>query len=170
MSPLARVMRALRLLVSTGEVTRTDWGTRPPRLQLHGYEGEVLDRVALMTPFGVASRPPLGSRVVAVALGADRSQLAVLAAAHASDPPPELAEGELAIHARGGAVVHLKLDGSVHVTGPVTVSGAVSVDGPVTATGDVSDMRGSLDLLRTAFNLHQHPETGGVTGPPVPQV
>jgi len=161
---LARLMRSLRLLVSTGEVTRTDWGTRPPRLQLHGYQGEVLDRVALMTPFGVASRPPLGSRVVTVAIGADRSQLVALAAAHAADAPPEIAEGELAIHARGGAVVHLRLDGSVHVTGPVTVTG------PITATGDVSDMRGSLDLLRTAFNLHTHPETGSVTGPAIPQV
>jgi len=164
MKVLSDIMRALRLLVTSGEVSRSDWGTRPPRMQVQGMAREVIDQVAVMTPFGVASRPPLGSRVLLVAHGADRSQLVAIAAAHADEALPELAEGEFAIYAKGGAVVHLRLDGSVHVTGPVTV------DGSVTATGEVSDALGSLGLLRSAFNLHVHAETGSTTGPAVPQV
>jgi phage baseplate assembly protein V len=161
---IAALRRAIRLLISPAEVTLTDWSTTPPSAQLHLMAGEVVDRVPLMGPFGIAWRPPIGSRGIAAALGGDRSQLVLVGAASSAVAAPSLATGELAIYAQGGASVHLRANGSIHITGPVTV------DGPVTATGDVSDMRGSLDLLRTAFNLHVHAETGSITSPAIPQV
>lgn len=164
MIALEAIRRKIRLLLSPASVTLTDWSTTPKSAQLHLLEGEVVDRVPIMGPWGLAWRPLRGARGLAVAVNAERAQLALIGAASREVALPELAEGEVALYAQGGAVLHLRVDGSIHITGPVTV------DGPVTATGDVSDPRGSLDLLRTAFNLHTHVVTGSTTTPPVTQV
>jgi phage baseplate assembly protein V len=155
---ITRLMRSLRMLVTHGEVSLSDDSLHPPRLQIQGVAGEVLDRVPMLTPFGVATRPPIGSRALLLALGGDRAQLVVVSAGHKDYRGPSLAEGELALHSVGGTVLHVKNDGSVHVTGDVT------------ASGDVSDSVGTLAALRTAFNVHTHPVTGSTTGPPVTQV
>lgn len=153
MKALRDVLRALRLVLTGGEVLRTEPGTHPVQAQVAGVAGETLDRVPIFGPFGLAYRPPDGSRVVTGAVGADRAQLVILGAAHADDPGPALEPGEVALYARGGAVLRLALDGRVHVQGDVVVH------------GDVLDRTGALDRLRQLFNAHVHPTPAGTSSP-----
>lgn len=155
---IQRLWQALRLMIGSGEVIRTDVDRHPATAQIHGVDGEVLEAVPLLSPWGVAARPPRGSRVLTAALGASREQVVALSAAHIATPPPQLEEGEVALYALGGATVVLRTDGSVLVHGPLRVE------------GDVFDTRGSLNELRQAFNLHLHQVTGSTTSPPTPQV
>lgn len=156
-----RVLRALRLLISGGEVLRTDWDRPVPTAQLATFAGAPVDRVPIFGPFGLAYRPPAGSRVLTAAIGSDRSQITILGAAHPDVPLPDLAEGESALYARGGAVLRLGVDGRVHVTGDVVVDGNAEI------SGDVIDRVGALDRLRNIFNAHTHVASGSPTTPPV---
>jgi len=171
---IAAIQRALQLMLSSGEVIRTDWAPHPPQAQVHGVAGEVLDQVPILTPWGIAARPPGGARVLLGALGADRTRLLVLSAAHEDVRPPELAEGEVALYARGGAQVTLREDGSIAIQGPVsiegslTVQGSVQVDGSIQAAGQISDALVSLGALRAAYNSHTHLASGAPTSGPIP--
>lgn len=154
MTMVARVLRSLRLVVSGGEILRSDAEAHPLTAQVHGMDGEVLDRVPILGPYGLAYRPPSGSRVITGAVGADRSQLVILGAGHADDRAPELEEGEVALYGRGGATLRLGRDGNVYITGNVEVQ------------GDVRDVRGSMELIRQLFDAHTHPTPVGPTGVP----
>lgn len=157
---MTRLLRAMRLLISGGEVLRTDWDRPLPTAQLATFGATTVDRVPIFGPFGVAYRPPNGSRVLTAAISSDPSQMAILGAAHPDVPLPDLAEGECALYAQGGAVLRLGLDGRVHVTGDVVV------DGDAEITGDVFDRVGALGRLRTVFNTHTHVAAGTPTTPP----
>lgn len=157
---IAAVLRALRLLVSGGEVLRSDWDGPVGTVQVETFAGAVADRVPIFGPFGVAYRPPAGSRVVTASISADRSQMVLLGAAHPEVAAPHLAEGEAALYAQGGAVLRLGRDGRVHVTGDVVVAGSVEVE------GDVVDAIGPLSRLRQIYNSHTHVASGSPTTPP----
>lgn len=153
---IQRLWQALRLMIGSGEVIRTDVDRHPATAQIHGVDGEVLEAVPLLSPWGVAARPPRGSRVLTAALGASREQVVALSAAHIATPPPQLAEGEVALYALGGATLVLQADGSVAVRGPLRVE------------GDVSDARGTMEEIRAIFATHTHQTPTGPTGPPDP--
>lgn len=60
------------------------------------------------------------------------------------------------------------ITGNVTVTGSVVAAGGISSGGAAVA-GQVSDALGALGALRSAYNVHTHPESvGTVTGPPTP--
>lgn len=159
---IQRLVQALRLMLGSGEVIRTDFARHPATAQLHGLEGEILEAVPLVTPWGIAARPPGGARVLTAALGASRESVVALGGQHIDHPPPQLEEGEVALFAKGGAVLRLHLDGTIGITGTVHVSGAVHAD-------EVLDVAGSLAALRAVFNAHTHIASGSPTSGPIPQ-
>lgn len=170
---LAPVKRRLWNLVARAVVRRIDEAGPRQALQLDLLTGETRDKVERVQQFGFYASPPVGSEAVVVFVAGDRAHGIALAVEHRDERPQDLEAGEVCVRAVGGAEIRVKPDGTILVRagGAVTVQApTVAVEGDVTATGNVSDHAGSLADLRAAYDLHVHPETGSVTGPPDIQV
>lgn len=154
------LLHTLRLIIGRGRITRTAWGKSPRSVQVRMPDGAVLDGVHVIGQAGVISRPRAGAEVVVVCAGGDRSHPIVIGTLDREHPGPDLEEGEAAIFAAGGAIIHCKLDGTVAITGDVRVTGSVI------AEGGIADAEGTLAELRTTFETHIHSTPVGPTGPP----
>ena len=75
--------------------------------------------------FGLATHPPLDSRLLALAPDGDRGHLIVITAANTSGRPA-VASGESALHNEAGDYVWIKADGTIKVK----ASKAVTVEAP----------------------------------------
>jgi phage baseplate assembly protein gpV len=70
--------------------------------------------------------------------------------------------GEITLVSKAGAVVRLCSDGTIYIKGNVNLEGNLTVQGDIVAQagasagGDVSDRHGSVERLRSAYNLHKH--------------
>lgn len=84
------------------------------------------------------------------------------------------AGGTASIAAPGGIAVtgdteidgDLEVDGDITATGDISAAKNVSADGDVTAGKNVSDRLGSMQQMRTTFNLHTHGVPPAVVVPP----
>lgn len=82
--------------------------------------------------------------------------------------------GKASIAAPGGLVIDgdTEIDGDLEVDGDITATGNVSAGKNISATGDVSagknvsDRLGSMQQMRTTFNLHTHGVPPGAVVPP----
>ncbi len=73
---------------------------------------------ALFAPGGYCWRPAAGERVLVLQAGA----VSAVAGREMADAPA-LAAGEVYLYAPGGASIYLAADGSIHLTGTVTLNG-----------------------------------------------
>lgn len=84
-----------------------------------------------------------------------------------------LADGSVSLASASGKSINIT--GDVNVTGKLTTSNDVTVTGKVTATGDVKssagnvyDVKGTMDAMRTFYNVHTHSDPqGGTSSPPL---
>jgi phage gp45-like len=138
-------------------------------------DGEVMSNVQYAQPFGMKTRPPVGSKGVLLARGGQKSG-GFLIVLEDDSGAPDVAEGETAIFNDHGATIHLKADGSIEVDGGdfvikggncVIEAGDLDASGDVSADGDVTDNSGTpaptMALMRTVFNSHTH--TGNLGNP-----
>lgn len=132
------------------------------QLQVSLLADEVKDQVESMAHFGFTSRPPKGSDVVMVSVGANREHGIIIATEHREYRFKDLGEGEAALYSQDGDFVHLKngnaidvqtgtlniqADTQVNITSPqvnITASAGVEMTTPevkasakVTASGDI---------------------------------
>jgi len=183
---LSRLYRQLKMLLGIGRVTGlSDDGV----IQTLQYRTplDVRSATPRMTEFGFSSAPPVGSDVVVLSLGGDRSSQVIIATNHKSYRHTGLQAGETVIYNQTGQFVKLTASGiAVEANGqPVTVTNATTVtinatdsvvmntptlqvNGDVLATGNITDNSGSnkatVKQLRDAYDGHTHVVKGVETG------
>jgi phage baseplate assembly protein V len=170
---LAPLQRRIWALVARAVVRTVDEGGARQTLQLELLTGEVRDRVERFQQFGFYGRPPAGAEAVALFISGDRAQGIVVAVEHRDERPMDLADGEVCVRAAGGTEIRVRADGTVLVRAGAGVrveAAQLEVTGDIVAGGNVRDGAGTLAAVRDTYNLHTHPETGAVTGPPTPPV
>lgn len=111
--------------------------------------------------YGFAYNPPENSDAVVLALNGDTRNAFVVGTEFQAPRPRNLLPGESMLWDDQGQQIYLSREGIIIQSAgkPVTLEGDLFV------TGNVSDYRGTLDMLRTAFDLHAHPVPGVTAGP-----
>lgn len=178
--------RQLKMLLGIGYVTAMSDSGVIQTLQ-YKTQLDVRSDTPRMAEFGFSSAPPVGSDVVVLSLGGDRSSQVIIATNHKSYRHTGLSAGETVIYNQTGMYVKLTADGiAVEAKGqPVTVTNAtkvtinatdsvvmntptLQVNGDVLATGNITDNSGSnsatLKALRDAYDDHTHVVEGVETG------
>lgn len=105
--------------------------------------GEQRD-LEVFAPGGVVWQPRSGDTVLVIKGGVGCQERCVVAADTAGAAPEDMEPGELFLYSAGGASLHLKNDGSIAVTGNVSVEGSLEVKGNVRLTGIVEVVGGLL--------------------------
>lgn len=183
---LQRMMRRIQLATGWGRVTLSDDSKTAQILQVKLNDSETRDGTPRIAEFGFTSRPPLGSDVLIVFLGGDRSKGVVVATAHQASRPTNLQEGEAMVYDLWGKSIYLTKSGGIIVDAkgtPVTVNNATTVtinaaeavqmntpvlrvSGNIEAGGNVKDKVRTMAADRTLFNQHTN---GSGTTTPSPQ-
>jgi phage baseplate assembly protein V len=140
----------------------------------NGIGDRITDAVRRVAEYGFFSVPPIGSEVVMLYRGGDRSKPLVVATSHRPSRPRGRKPGDAGIYnGVTGAIVSLTGDGlDIDAAGlPITVRNyaKATFEGDVYATGDVFGRDGavSLNTLHDAYAAHRHDGVaagGAVTG------
>lgn len=183
---LQRMMHRIQLATGWGRVTLSDDSKTAQLLQVKLNDSETRDDTPRIAEFGFTSRPPLGSDVLIVFLGGDRSKGVVVATAHQASRPTNLLEGEAMVYDFWGKSIYLTKSGGIIVDAkgtPVTVNNATTVtinaaeavqmntpvlrvSGDIEAGGDIKDKIRTMAADRALFNQHTN---GSGTTTPSPQ-
>lgn len=147
------------------------------------------DSVEILQPYGVASSVPEDGAVgIALAIGADEGDLALLPLSNPSARFGGLAAGDVALYNNGGDYIMLRAGGTLeiaiggmatlelpagvkintplaHFTGDVQIDGAIKSAGGIRSDGDVADRRGSMQQMRDQYNDHGHNNAPPPPGP-----
>lgn len=171
------MMTRLKNLIGIGRVTTVDDSGELQTMQVtegaagSGFIDRVLDKVRRVSEFGFASVPPIGSEIVMLRRGGDRSCSLVVATSHRPSRPREMQPGDAALYDVRGAIIKLTADGIViEAAGqPVMIGGAskVTIDAPeVELTGalrvaqEITALTGgspvAVGAMRDAYNAHRH--------------
>ncbi|PMQ04155.1 hypothetical protein DyAD56_15820 [Dyella sp. AD56] len=183
---IMRLWRRVQLTVGRGRVTTSNDSKTAQLLQLVMGALETRDTTPRLGEFGHASRPPVGSDVVVVFVGGDRSSGVAIATGHQASRPTNLVEGESMLYDLWGKRIYLSEGGIVvEAKGtPVTVNDAstvtvnastevvintptLQVNGNIVATGDITDKTRSMAADRALYDEHGH--SPNATSPPSPQ-
>jgi phage baseplate assembly protein V len=164
--------RAL-LAIGRGRITAVSDGGAVQTMQVRLGADELRDDTPRLVEYGLSSVPPIGSDVVLLFVGGDRSMGVVVASGNQGARPKGLAGGEVCLYDDLGQSVHLTRHGVV-VKGaglPITIEGTPSLTIKASAkvrletpllevTGDVVDQVGgggrSMASMRAIYNEHTH--------------
>ncbi|MCP1376051.1 phage baseplate assembly protein V [Dyella lutea] len=182
---LARFWRRIQLVIGRGRVTTSNDSGAVQMLQVRLGALETRDSTPRLAEFGFTSRPPVGSDVVVLFIGGDRSNGVAIATGHQSSRPIDLEEGEAMVYDLWGKSIRFTKAGGIVIDAkntPVTVNNAttvtinastevvmntptLSVSGDIVAGGNVSDSVRSMAADRVIFNAHTN-GTGTTTPTP----
>lgn len=156
-----RLARRLHAVIGRGKITAVKDGGVVMKAQVDiGPMGDagplsVQDDRPFVQQFGLASQPPLGTDIVMVFPGGERSNGVIVASNHKDSRPRDLGAGDAALHDLRGQRVWLTAGGiiiegaglpmtirnvaSLTVEGPTHVSGSdLTVDGYALVKGDAT--------------------------------
>ncbi|WP_412557603.1 phage baseplate assembly protein V [Thalassospira sp. MIT1370] len=126
--------RRVMLMVSRAVIKVVNDAGGIQKLQIVGYDGELLEGVERLQEYGLTSVPLGNAEAVATAVGGNRSHTIVIAVDDRRFRLKNLAPGEVALYDDLGQKVHLKRDGILIETGQpsgVTVNApAATVNAP----------------------------------------
>lgn len=131
-------------------------------------DDETISNVHYAQPFGLKTRPPVGSNGVLLSRGGAKSG-GLLIVLEDDSGAPSLSEGESSVFNAHGATILLKTDGSIEVDGgdfKIKGGNCIIEAGDLDASGDVSDNNATtptMALMRATFNAHVH--TGNLGNP-----
>jgi phage baseplate assembly protein V len=181
---IERIFRRAMLAIGRGRVTVVDDSGPVQKLQTKLGPLEVRDNTPRLIEYGFTSNPPVGTDLVAIFVGGDRSNGVVIATGNQQYRMKGLADGEVAIYDKLGQSVYLTKNGIVingaglpmiiENTPTVTVKASMKVrlETPLLeVTGDIIDNVGgnanNVAAMRSIYNSHTHPDPqGGSTGTP----
>lgn len=179
---IERMYQRLLHVVGRGRITTGNDGGSVQVQQVKLGLDEIKDNVARLAEFGFTSMPPIGSDVVLLFIGGDRSNGAIVATGHQASRPKGLLSGEAMIYSQDGKSVYLTAAGGIIVEAKgqaVTVNNSTTVTinaatkirmvTPVLeVTGDIIDNVGAntktIAQMRAAYNTHTHVISGIATG------
>lgn len=182
---LERLWRRLQMVVGRGRVkTGNDAG--PVQLLQVQFSGQdVRDNTPRVAEYGFTSMPRPECQAVLVFMAGDRSNGVILGTNDEAARLKNLLPGEVAIYDDQGQSVYLTRAGIVMNGGgkPITVTntptitldspqvnatGAFHAVGNITSDADVRDAGGSKSMagMRTVFNSHTQPVSGGTATAP----
>jgi phage baseplate assembly protein V len=165
-----RILNALARAV----VAQVNDEGRVQLLQLQILKGEVRSDVERFQEYGLTSNPHPGAEALACFLGGNRDHGIVLVVDDRRYRLKSLAPGEVAVYDDLGSVVHLKRGGVIRVAAATKLeidAPLVTMSGNLAVSGSVADNAGSMDQIRTIYDLHVHEEHDGPsTGPPLPEM
>ena len=149
------------MAVGVGRTTAPADDSGPAQtVQVRLSGGEVRDGLPVTAIYGLASHAPVGSDVVCLFLGGDRSNGVVIGTANQGSRPRGRRPGEVAIYNEFGMTVFLSADGIRIDAGgkPLRITRApeVTMDGDLKVKGEVTAMSDGA-----AIRLSQH-KHGGV--------
>lgn len=124
-----RLARRVLNAVGRGRVATSDDSGVVQIIQTRFNDLQTIDGMPYVAHFGYASRPPVGSDVLALFIGGDRSSGVVAGTNHQSSRPTGLAYGESKQYSQIGQYIYLSTTGIViEAKGlPVTVNDASAV-------------------------------------------
>ncbi|HSH71536.1 MAG TPA: phage baseplate assembly protein V [Methylophilaceae bacterium] len=146
-------------------------------VQLNGVAGEQLQGAEQFQEYGLTTNMPPGGMAIVLPIGGKTAHGIIIATEHGSYRFKNLKSGEVALYTDEGDHIYLKrgriMDILTHTLN-ITATTAVNIDTPVVncsndlvAVNDIYDHNNKSMLgMRTVFNTHRHPETGGTTNIP----
>lgn len=144
------------------------------KIQITVLDGETLNNVDRIQPYGFSYRPKKGCQAFTVFPSGDRSHGLCLVVGD-TRYTVDLAEGEACLHDDQGQRVHLTRNGIVVLGAgnPITITDTpkVRMECDLEVTGEVTDRVDSngqtMSGMRATYNSHTHPgDSGGTTGQP----
>lgn len=178
MAMAERIYTRLMMAIGRGRVTTVDDAGAVQMIQVQLGQDEVRDGTPRLAEYGLTSVPPIGTDVVVIFVGGDRSAGVAVATGNQGARPKGLLVGEVAIHDDQGQMVHITRDGIV-IKGagkPVTITDTPKVrmvTERLEVTGDIidhcDDQPRTMKGMRDIYNTHTHSgvQTGsGSTGYP----
>lgn len=165
---VAPLVNRIQMMIGKAVLSAIDDSRAIQIIQVRSLDGEVLDGVEHLQPFGLSGNCPAdGSSVLIGFIGGNRDNPVAIVVDSGTHRPQGLKEGESQLYSAHGSHVYLRDDGSIEI---VTNGSAVNVHGDVAASGDVLDSVGALDAVRqdlaqhiAEYNTHVH--TGVTSGP-----
>lgn len=122
------------------------------KVQIKGFEDEVLDEVEVMQQVGFTSWIPEDVKVVLIPQQGKTAK-SIVVATKGGKVVITVADGETCIYDQHGHSVWLKEDGT-HIEGDLFVNGKIK------ATGDIEDKKSTMQEMRNAYNSHNNgPDT-----------
>ena len=130
MSDLDRFARRIQSMIGRGRVTLVDDSSTVQSLQVKYSNFETTDSRLRVGEFGHASNPPIGSEVVVLHAGGDRSSAMVVGTNHQESRPTGLLPGESMIYSQDGKQIYLTASGGIVIEAKgqnVTINDAANV-------------------------------------------
>lgn len=172
------------LTVARAVVSLVDDGTKLQSLQLGILKREIRDSVERFQNYGFTAKPHPGAEGVVVFVGGNRDHGLCIAVDDRRYRLKGLADGEVAIYTDEGDKIHLKRGNTIEVTTQTfRVTAATKCEfntplatfsGDIHADGDILDKASStgktMAEMRTVYNGHHQPVSGGVAQAPTEQM
>lgn len=181
-------MRFLANLLGIGKATRTDDSSEVQAVQVTVGSVGMSDRdrvsedVPRLTEYGFTSLLPDDAEVLVIRRNGERQSGTIIATQHRASRPTGLLKGEVWHYDMWGHAVKFTktgvvIDGAGDVV-TVTNASKIRAECDIETTGDIisraDGVRVSLNELRDAYDVHDHPPIAGTTtwgsGPPNEQV
>jgi phage baseplate assembly protein V len=154
---LAPIKRRLSLVVVRALVDIVDDSTDLQVLQVVPGDGEIIEDLEHLQPYGLTSRPPKGAPVIVLSPNGN-NEIAVALVGWKASRPTGLKEGEVALAHENGNMILLKDGGDI----VVTASGDILL-------GGVTKKLATEDFVNNVYKLHTHPTAPpGAISPPTP--
>lgn len=177
MSLLKKMKRLLKFAVV---VATDDSGAYP--IIFNSYMGKPRSKAVNISPFGLWSRPPLGSLSFVMNGNGAESNQACISNDYAGRPIKDIEEGEtvlgnkssyvhfkkdgsVSLFINGTEIVTFATDGNMSMVADVSITGDLDVDGKITATGAIQGSEITDGSVPYTTHKHSDPQ-GGVTGTP----
>ncbi|MGI4849550.1 MAG: phage baseplate assembly protein V [Janthinobacterium lividum] len=177
MNALETLARRVLNAIGCGRVTTGNDSGNVQLLQVQLSASELKDDIPRLAEFGFTSMPPVGSDVLVVFMGRDRSNGAIVATNHQASRMKNLKSGEVAIFDDQGQSIYLTRSGividgggmpiSIANSPTVSIAGDLEVAGTVTAPFVVGTTNVTFGGKSGISHMHSDVENGpNNSGPP----
>lgn len=165
-SPIERVFRAIRSLVTRGEIRSVTRDTGIQELEVAMLSGDEDKGVEHFQPYGLSAGVPAGAECVCLRVCGDPGHVVVVVADDRASRPTDLEDGEVAFYSKHGQKIVCKTDGSI-VAIPKAGKTFDIGEAASKALALAEDVDARLQTLQQAHDTHTHVTTATIDAGPV---